>query len=147
MDWSDHCNAEDVRWVLRERPWILEGADPRDFACAVPAHALQEKMRPQIDDFLEDLLSWTTFEISWTQRYAVEATIRMLYTLERGDVISKQDALDWGTEAMADEWRGLIDQVRQDRFVQWNDPPRPGSVERTLAFVEYVQERARRVAT
>ena len=59
--------------------------------------------------------------------------------------ISKQDALDWGSEAMADEWRSLIEQVRQDRFVQWNDPPRPGSVERTLAFVEHVQERARRV--
>ena len=41
-------------------------------------------MRRRIENFLDDLLSWTTFEISWTQRYAVEATIRMLYTLEHG---------------------------------------------------------------
>ena len=147
MEWSDHCNMEDVRWVLRERPFILEGADPRDFACEVPTSALQEKMRPEIENFLDDLLSWTTFEVSWTQRYAVEASSRMLYTLEQGEVISKEDALEWGAETMADDWRDLIDQVRQDRFAQWNDPPRPGSVERARAFVEYVQERARLVVT
>ena len=143
MEWSDHCNTEDVRWVLRERPFIVEGADPRDFACEVPRSALQEKMRPQIENFLDDLLTWTTFEVSWTQRYAVEASSRMLYTLECGEVISKQAALEWATEVMSAEWRELIDQVRQDRYIQWNDPPRPGSVERSLAFVEYVQERAR----
>ncbi len=143
LEWSPHCNTEDVRWVLRERPLILEGADPHDFACEVPAIALQQKMRPQIENFLNDLLTWTTFEISWTQRYAVEAISRMLYTLERGQVISKQDALDWGSVAMPSGWGDLIDQVRQDRFVQWNEPPRPGSVERTLEFIEYVRERAR----
>jgi predicted nucleotidyltransferase len=143
LEWSAHCNTPDVRWVLRERPLILDGADPRGFACAVPAIALQRQMRPHIDNFLDELLSWTTFDSSWTQRYAVEASSRMLYTLERGEVISKQDALAWAKEALPDEWRKLIEQVQRDRFVQWNDPPRPGSVERTLAFVEYVQQRAR----
>jgi hypothetical protein len=143
MQWSAHCNSEDVRWVLRERPLVLEGADPRTFACEVPTISLRKKMRTQIEDFLRDLRTWTTFEISWSQRYAVEATSRMLYTLEHGEVISKQGALDWATEAMPAEWRDLIAQVRQDRFVRWNDTPRPGSVVRTLAFVEYVQQRAR----
>jgi hypothetical protein len=40
------------------------------------------------------------------------------------------------------EWGDLIVQAREDRFAQWNGPPRTGSVERTLAFIEYVQERA-----
>jgi Aminoglycoside adenylyltransferase, C-terminal domain/Nucleotidyltransferase domain len=142
LESSSHCNTADVRWVLRERPLILDGADPRAFACDVPAIALQRQMRPQIESFLDQLLSWTTFDISWTQRYAVEAISRMLYTLERGEVISKQDALAWAKEALP-EWRELIDQVRRDRFVQWNDPPPPGSVERTLAFIEYVQQRVR----
>ena len=143
MQWSAHCNSEDVRWVLRERPLVLGGLDPGTFACEVPTLALQEAMRPRIENFLVDLLTWASFENSWSQRYAVEATSRLLYTLECGEVISKQDALDWATEAMPAEWRGLIDQVRQDRFVRWNDPPRPRSVERTIAFVEHVQERAR----
>jgi hypothetical protein len=107
MEWSAHCNTEDVRWVLRERPLILDGPDPRAFACEIPA------------------------------------TVRMLYTLERGEVISKPQALAWATRTMPAEWRDLIAHVREDRFVQWNDPPRPGSVERSLAFVAYVQKRAR----
>ena len=70
MAWSAHCNTEDVRWVLRERPVVLKGADPHDFACEVPTTALQRKMQPQIESFLDDLLTWATLEISWTQRYA-----------------------------------------------------------------------------
>jgi hypothetical protein len=143
MQWSAHCNVEVVRWVLRERPAVLLGPDPRSFACEVPGSLLQERMRPEIEGFLDDLLGWASLEIGWTQRYAVEACSRMLYTLERGEVIAKQEALAWAREAMPSKWHELIDQVRRDRFVTWNDPPRPGSVERSLALVAYVQERAR----
>ena len=80
MEWSAHCNTEDVRWVVRERPLIVEGVNPREFVCEVPTVALQAKMRSQIGSFLVDLLTWTIFEISWTQRYAVEASRRMLYS-------------------------------------------------------------------
>ena len=143
MEWSAHCNTEDVRWVLRERAQILEGADPRTFACEVPASVLKTRMRPQIESFLDDLLTWASFDISWTQGYAVEAGSRMLYTLEHGEVISKPSALDWAMRELPVEWRDLIHQVREDRFVRWNDPPRAGAVDRTLAFIGYVQERAR----
>jgi predicted nucleotidyltransferase len=142
MEWSAHCNTEDVRWVIRERTLILEGADPPAFACEVPTTVLQKKMRPEIENFLDDLLTWASFEVSWTQRYAVEASSRMLYTLEHGEVISKPFALEWAIRELPAGWRDLILQVREDRFVQWNDPPRPGAVDRTLAFIEYVQERA-----
>lgn len=143
MEWSAHCNAADVRWLLAERPLVVAGVDPREFACEVPALALRREMRPQIERFLDDLKTWASFDVSWTQRYAVEASSRMLYTLEHGRVISKQDALQWAAETLSPEWRELIEQVRQDRFVQWNDPPRHGSVERSIAFVRYVRERAR----
>jgi hypothetical protein len=139
---SAHCNTADVRWVLRERPLTLHGANPLEFVCEIPTVALQRQMRRGIDEFLDDLLRWTTFEISWTQRYAVEAINRMLYTLEHGEVISKREALAWAAEALPGVWRDLIDQVRRDRFVRWDDRPRPGSVERTLALIGYVQQRA-----
>jgi hypothetical protein len=142
LEWSSHCNTEDVRWVFYERALTLAGTDPREFACPVPASLLQRKMRSQIEGFLDDLLSWTSFDVAWTPRYAVEATSRMLYTLERGEVIAKQDALAWAAETMPAEWRDLIDQVRQDRLLPWNDPPRPQSVARSLAFIEYVQQQA-----
>lgn len=143
LEWSPHCNTEDVRWVLRERPFIVDGADPRRFACEIPAAVLQRRMQPQIETFLDDLLTWASFDLSWTQRYAVEAASRMLYTLERGKVVSKSQALDWAAAELPAGWRDLIDQVRADRLVRWDEPPRPGSVERTLAFVEAVQARAR----
>jgi Aminoglycoside adenylyltransferase, C-terminal domain/Nucleotidyltransferase domain len=143
LEWSSHCNREDVRWVLVNRPCVLAGSDPRAFACDVPAAVLQATTRPQIESFLVDLASWASFDVSWTQRYAVEASSRMLYTLEHGEVISKPAALEWASETLPSEWGDLIEQVRSDRFVTWNDPPRPGSVDRAAAFVAYVQERAR----
>jgi ribosomal protein L32 len=96
-----------------------------EFECEIPAGVLQQKMQPQIENLLEDLLTWASFDISWTQRYAVEAGSRMLYTFEHGEVISKQRALDWATRELPAEWNELIAQVRADRFVQWNDPRDP----------------------
>jgi Domain of unknown function (DUF4111) len=142
MEWSPHCNVEDVRWVLVNRPAVLAGADPREFCCDVPAAALQAAMRPQIANLLDDVRKWAPFDIIWTQRYLVETASRMLYTLERGEVISKPDALEWAAEALPAEWRDLIEQVRKDRLVPWNSAPAPGSMERSVAFVEYVQARA-----
>jgi Aminoglycoside adenylyltransferase, C-terminal domain len=143
LEWSAHCNAADVRWLLAERPLVVAGVDPRQFARAVPALVLQRQMRPQIENYLDDLRTWASFDVSWTQRYAVEARSRMLYTLERGRVISKHDALRWAAERLSPKWRDLIEQVRRARFVHWNDPPRLGSVDRSIAFVRDVRESAR----
>jgi hypothetical protein len=142
MAWSTHCNTEDVRWVVRERAPTVAGTAAREFVCEVPADMLRNAARPQVEHFLDELSTWATFEVSWTQRYAVEALSRLLYTLEHGVVISKQTALDWAEDVLPDAWHDLVRQVRDDRFVTWNAPPRPGSVEQTLAFAEYVRRRA-----
>ncbi len=145
MQWSTHCNVADTRWILRERGVPLIGPEPRTFACEVPADLLRDRMRTLIGNFLEDLLSWTSFDMIWAQRYAVESMCRMLYTLETGEVTSKLAALEWGRGELAPAWRNLIAQARADRPVPWDDPPRPGSVEATIAFVEYGKEHARRL--
>jgi predicted nucleotidyltransferase len=139
MDWSTHCNTEDARWVLCERGITLAGPEPREFVCEVPAEMLRNKMRLLIETFLDDLFRWTTLEISWSQRYAVETFCRMLYTLETGRVTSKPAALRWAEATLAPEWRSLIRQVADDRSVPWDDPARPGSVDRTLAFADYAK--------
>ena len=145
MRWSTHCNVEDTRWVLRERGIPLIGPEPRTFACEVPADMLRDRMRMLIESFLEDLLSWTSFEIIWAQRYAVESMCRMLYTLETGEVTSKRAALEWGRQELAPTWRDLITQALADRPVPWDDPPRPGSLDATVGFVEYGKEYARKL--
>jgi hypothetical protein len=142
MEWSPHCNTEDVRWVVVNRPRVIAGTDPQAFCCEVPAAALQAAMQPLIGNLLEDVGGWAPFDVTWTQRYLVETASRMLYTLERGEVISKPDALEWAADALPAEWRDLIEQVRRDRYVPWNSPPPAGSIGRAVAFVEYVQARA-----
>jgi Domain of unknown function (DUF4111) len=141
MEWSSHCNAEDVRWVVVNRPHVLVGTDPREFCCDVPARVLQDAMRPQIETLLDDVRSWAPFDIIWTQRYLLETACRMLYTLEHGEVITKPRALDWAAEALPAEWHDLIGQVREDRLVRWNAPPPPGAMERSVACVEHVRAR------
>jgi hypothetical protein len=142
MRWSTHCNTEAERWVLRERAITLAGPDPRGFACEVPADALRRRARSLIETFLPDLLSWTSFDIAWSQRYAVATLCRMLYTLETGEVASKKASLEWAKARLEPDWHDLIQQALADRPLPWNDPPRPGSVEPTKAFAEYARKRA-----
>jgi Domain of unknown function (DUF4111) len=144
MQWSTHCNTEDVRWTLRERGLTLAGPDPRAFVARVPADALRRGMPPLIDGFVRDLLGWTSFDVAWSQRYAVTTLCRMLFTLETGEVASKPASLDWAERVLPLAWHRLIQQVREDRTLGFDpgDRPRRGSVAATIAFAEYAKERA-----
>lgn len=144
MLWSTHCNTEVVRWTLRECRVTLAGPDPRELVREVPPDALRGRMRSLIETFLPDLLGWTSFDIAWTQRYAVTSLCRMLYTLDTCKVASKPAALEWAKQAQAPEWQNLIQQALDDRALGWDpdEPPRPGSGEATIAFVEYAKARA-----
>jgi hypothetical protein len=142
MTWSTHCNTEDVRWTLRERGVPLAGPDPRTLVAGVPPEALRRRMRRLIPAFLPDLHGWTSFDIAWSQRYAVSTLCRMLYTLETGKVASKPASLEWAKHTLPPAWHDLIQQVLDDRALSWNDPPRPGSVEATLAFAGFAKGRA-----
>jgi hypothetical protein len=99
-------------------------------------------MRPYIETFIPDLLEWTTFDIAWAQRYAVTSLCRMLYTLEHGEIASKPAALAWAKDSLDPKWRALIQEAIHDRPLPWNDPPRPGSVEATIAFADYASTRS-----
>jgi predicted nucleotidyltransferase len=144
MEWSAHCNTEDVRWTLHNRGLVLAGPEPKEFVAPVPASALRQRTRELIATFLPDLFAWTNFDIAWTQRYAVETICRLLYTLDTSETTFKRAALEWGLENLDAGWRHLIRQVLDDRAIGWDpdDPPRPGSVDATLAFIDYAQELA-----
>ena len=144
MQWSTHCNTEVVRWTLREHGLTLAGPDPREFVGEVPADALRARMRVLVRNFLPDLFTWTSFDIAWSQRYAVETLCRMLYTLDTGEVTSKRASLEWARQALTSAWYDLIQQVLDDRAIGWDpdDAPRTGSIEATIAFADYAKERA-----
>jgi Domain of unknown function (DUF4111) len=143
MQWSTHCNTEVVRWSLRECGVTLTGPDPKELVDPVGPEVLAASMREQARTFLPDLYAWTSFENAWTQRYAVATLCRILHTFDEGRVSSKKAAMLWAKGHADPRWSDLIQQALDDRRLGW-DPharPRPGSVEQTLAFLEYVQRR------
>jgi hypothetical protein len=143
MQWSTHCNTEVVRWSLRECGVTLTGPDPKALVDPVGPEVLRARMREDARTFLPDLFSWINLDIAWAQRYAVTTLCRILYTFSEGRVTSKKAALLWANGHLDPQWSSLIQQVLDDRRLGWDPhaPPRPGSVEQTLAFVEYVQRR------
>jgi hypothetical protein len=143
MQWSTHCNTGVVRWSLRECGVTLTGPDPRDLVDPVGPEVLAARMRELARAFLPDLYAWTSFENAWTQRYAVATLCRILHTFDEGRVSSKRAAMVWAKDHTEPRWSDLVQQALDDRRLGW-DPrasPRPGSVEQTLAFLEYVQRR------
>lgn len=144
MQWSTHCNSEVVRWSLRECGVRLAGPEPRTLVDEISPEMLRARMRETVDVFLAGMFSWVTFDIAWAQRYAVTTLCRILYTLDCGRVTSKRAALVWGRDHLDPAWSGLLQQVLDDRVLGWNpeEPPRPGSVDLTLAFERYARQRA-----
>jgi Aminoglycoside adenylyltransferase, C-terminal domain len=143
MQWSTHCNTEVVRWSLRECGVTLTGPHPKTLVDPVRPEVLRARMREYARNFLPDLLSWTNFDIAWAQRYAVTTLCRILHTFDEGQVTSKKAALLWANCHVDPQWSSLVQQVLDDRQLGWDpdEPPRRGSVEQTLAFVQYVQRR------
>ena len=144
MQWSTHCNNEVTRWSLRECGVTLAGPPPASLVDEVSAEVLRARMRRYADEFLSDLFTWISFDIAWAQRYAVSTFCRILHTLDTGQVTSKKAAMLWAGDALDPRWAGLIQQVLDDRPLGFDAdaPPRPGSVELTLAFAAYAQSRA-----
>ena len=144
MQWGTHCNTETVRWTLHEHGVTLAGPDARDVVREVPADALRRSMRPLAESFLPNMFTWTSFDIAWSQRYAVTTLCRILYTLDTGEVASKRASLESAKAELDPAWRDLIQQALDDRALGWDPaaPPRPGSVEATTAFAGYAKEHA-----
>lgn len=144
MQWSTHCNSEVVRWSLREHGVTLSGPDPKTLVNEVAPEALRARMQALLGSFLPDLYSWISFDIAWAQRYAVSTLCRMLYTFETGIVASKSASLIWARDTLDAEWRDLIARALDERTRGWDptERPRPGSVDATLAFLAYAQQRA-----
>lgn len=139
---ATHCNREVVRWTLREHGIVLVGPDPGELLDPVLPDALRARSREDLSTVVDDVLSWARLDIAWVQRYLVATTCRMAYTLRTARVTSKRLALEWGIETFGDDWEPLLRQVLDDRplGLVLTELPRPGSVERSLAFVEHVQD-------
>lgn len=144
MEWSTHCNTEVVRWILREHGITLTGPDPKELVDKVDPEVLRAKMREDVKNFLPEMLTWMGLGSPWGQRYAVTTLCRLLYTLDTGEVASKQKSLMWAKDNLDPKWQELISEALEGRSLGWNhyDPVKPGSIEQVEAFNEYAKQRA-----
>lgn len=138
---STHCNAEIVRWTLRERGITLTGPEPATLVDPVPPAAIRARMKADLATLLPDLRTWAPLDVAWTQRYLIATTCRMLYSLETAEVTSKRRAMEWALGRFGGDWAPLLRQAIDDRELGFDrdQRPRPGSMERSLAFAAQAQ--------
>jgi hypothetical protein len=136
-----HCNTLHTRWILRHHGITVTGPPIADLVDDPSPAAMRAAMRAELRGVLEGIQTWASFEVAWTQRYAVATYCRILYTLRTAKVTSKRGALEWALATMDARWRPLLTQVLQDRDLGWDpaDPPRPGALTATYEFAAYAE--------
>lgn len=139
--WSTHCNSLHTRWILRNHGITIVGPPIASLVDPVPTEEMRRTARDAIPGSVQGIFEWASPDWAWTQRYIVQTYCRMFYTAETGGVASKPAALDWALTRFDPRWRPLLEQVRDDRprGADELDPPRPGTLDRSIAFASYVE--------
>jgi predicted nucleotidyltransferase len=137
-----HCNSAVIRWIVRERGIALFGPDARELIEPVAGDDLRREALAAIRDYA----AWAREpdEVGpmsrWKQPYLVLTFCRILRTLETAEVLSKNAAAAWATEALDPRWRVLIERALDDRPDPWTRVHERADdvlVGETLAFAEY----------
>lgn len=137
-----------IHWhILREHSIVVAGPDPRPI---IPAIA-PDDLRRVVSGLAAPWMDWLSQDSGalrrrGTQIYVVRTLCRMLYTLDKGVVVSKPAALLWAAQNLDWRWAPLI-----KRAATWSKDPvaqvAPAEVEidETLAFAAYTFDRCRNV--
>jgi predicted nucleotidyltransferase len=140
--WDNHCNTAYVRWAFREHGIALDGPPPAELVDPVSPDVLREEARARLPEWVEwaeSIERWNR----WYGPYLVLGLCRVLWTIEHGTVVSKQEAGERAIGELDPEWRSLIQASLDDRpdpVGRWYAPAPPGEAERVLAFVRYASK-------
>ena len=100
------------RYVLRERGITLTGPAPKTLIDPVSPDELRQSMLPLLNGWATHLLDHPQeIEGRGYQSYVVLSMCRILYTLQFGEVVSKQKAAGWAVEMVGAKWKGLIERA------------------------------------
>ena len=112
-----HQMAPDRDWniprhILRERGIVIIGPDPKTLIDPVPPDELRQAVREGLPVWFTPILNDPS-EISkrGDQSFFVLSICRMLYTLEHGEILSKQAAAEWALEHLDAKWKPLIERA------------------------------------
>lgn len=145
FEWSDHDHCLNVLWVVRERPFALDGPDPRTIIPPITAEALMDETRDDMREWADRILSAPERMSSWWyQSFIVLSYCRMAHTLVTGEIRSKQEGVAWATGALHPRWQGLIAWAGERRLRSLDDnlaPADTDTVAKTHRFIGEVVQR------
>lgn len=135
------------RAILRARGIRLAGPDLSTLIDPVSPQELRRAMRALLQSWSQGLLAHPeTVQSRGYQSYIVLSHCRILYTLQTGEVASKQDASAWAGAQAGPSWASLIASAWEGRHHP-GGPPDPLEMQATLAFVRFALERLGEIPT
>ncbi len=136
-----------LRHVLRERGVTLASPAPRTLIDPVPPDELRQAALAELHNWEAPLLdNPAQIENRGYQSYIVLTLCRILYTLQFGEIVSKQVAAHWAQETLDQRWSTLTERA-------WAGRKNPGlkaasgDVNGTLEFIQYALERSQQYET
>ena len=141
LRWMAHESDWTIqRHILRERGIVIMGPEPRGLIDPVKPDDLRRAVAEGLPLWLNPILN-NPSEINRRgyQSFFVLSLCRMLYTLKRGAIISKQEAAAWAMESLDPHWiplieRALIGRQNPDQEADAQD------IEETLQMMRFTLE-------
>jgi len=129
-----------LRSVLWENGIILAGPSPRTLTEPVLPEELKQAALATLEGCLAPLLEQPA-ELAKRgyQSYIVLTVCRILYTLERGAIVSKQVASRWAQEWLEEPWRTLIERAWAGRHNP-DEKATEKDLRETQDFIRYLME-------
>jgi aminoglycoside adenylyltransferase-like protein len=140
VDWEFQVAEHGSHWIIerhivRERGVIVWGPSPRTLIDPVSPHQLRAAVCVALEHFWQKKVSGP--EPEWLrprdyQAFAALTMCRALFTLSRGQIVSKPRAATWALQTLDPRWRVLI-----ERALIWRHQHDKDDLTETLEFVRF----------
>ncbi len=125
------------RYILRKQGIILDGPAPASFIDPVSPAQLEQAMRINLTGWATHILDDDELlKFRGYQSYVVLSLCRILYTLQKHDIVSKAAAAHWAQETLGARWAPLIESAWEGRHNS-NCDASPEDIEGTREFIRY----------
>jgi predicted nucleotidyltransferase len=125
------------RHILRERGIVVSGPDPKTLIDPISPNDLRMAVVEGLPLWLNPMLKDPTeLNQRGPQSFFVLSLCRMLYTLERREILSKQVAAQWALENLEARWKPLIERALIGRHNP-DVASEPEDIRETLQMMRY----------
>ena len=142
VDWSFGVNGHGSDWIIqryiiREQGVVVAGPPPQALIDPVSQDDLRRAVQETLHGWwAEQLRHPVHLQPREYQAFAVLTMCRALYTLEKGDIVSKPAAARWAQQALGSRWVGLI-----EKALVWREADGIDDLQETLEFIRFTLDR------